>query len=91
MTQDFKTSHDIIVAFICNELEAALPDPLSLSAETDMTKDIAVDSIATMDLVFALEEKFDISVPLNALADICKIGELADLIEKLQNERQKRA
>lgn len=82
---------DKIVAFICEELEATLPEAQNLSRSTDMTVDIAVDSVAVMDLVFALEENFDISIPLNALADIRTIGELADLVGKLQEDIKKYA
>ncbi len=90
MTQKSQTN-DSIVAIICKNLEAVSSISVSLDAETDMTTDTAVDSVAIMDLVFILEEKFDISIPLNDLADINKIGELADLVEKLHNERQTNA
>ncbi|MEZ5814257.1 MAG: acyl carrier protein [Alphaproteobacteria bacterium] len=82
---------DDIVAFICEELSTQVEAAQDLGAETDMTADIAVDSVAVMDLVFALEEKFDISIPLNVLADIHKIGELAALVQRLAGERQERA
>ena len=73
-----------VVNFICEALAKALPDAPALTAESDMTTDVNVDSLATMDLVFALEERFDISIPLNALADIRKIHELASLVQKLK-------
>ena len=81
MTHD----QDHIVTFICDKIKKALPDAPALSAQTDMTTDISIDSLATMDLVFALEEEFDISVPLNALAEIRTIGELAALVEKTKS------
>ena len=77
---------DDIINFICKEIAKALPEAPALTAETDMTTDVSVDSLATMNLVFALEEKFDISIPLNALADIRKISELATLVQKLKDE-----
>ena len=87
MVIEAKENMDSIVAFICEELSTQLEVSQDLGAETDMTADVAVDSVAVMDLVFALEEKFDISIPLNLLADIHKIGELAELVHKIQNER----
>lgn len=76
-----------IVDFICQELAKVAPeiDAKTLNAQTDMTADIAVDSVLIMELVFELEEKYDISIPLNALADIRKIKELAALVEKLSS------
>ena len=77
-------NQDKITSFICEELQKVLSPDMALSAETDMTNDITVDSVAVMDLVFALEEEFDVAIPLNSLADIRKIGELADLVKGLQ-------
>lgn len=72
-----------IVAVICAELEKVNDEKIDLSESTDITKDLHVDSLAVMDLIFALEEHFDVSVPLNDLADIQTIGELSELVEKI--------
>ncbi|MBX9726384.1 MAG: acyl carrier protein, partial [Rickettsiales bacterium] len=45
------------------------------------TTDLHVDSLAVMELVFALEERFDVSIPLNELGDIRTIGQIAQLVE----------
>lgn len=85
MTPEQQKKHEDITKFICAELKKSLMlEHGNLSAQTDMTTDITVDSLAIMDLVFSLEENFDVSVPLNALADVRTIGELADLIQKIQ-------
>lgn len=89
MTDQAEVSLTGVVEFICNELNNILPEPATapLTAETDMTEDINVDSLGVMNLVFALEEKYDIAIPLNALSDIRKINELAELILKVHSER----
>jgi acyl carrier protein len=53
---------------------------------TDLTRDVHIDSASTMMLVFELEEKFDVSVPLNELILISTIGGLAELIVKLKTQ-----
>jgi len=58
---------------------------VTMTAETDMTQDLNVDSLTAMDLVFELEENYDISIPLNDLGDIYKIGQLAELVERLRS------
>lgn len=75
-----------VVAFICEELDKVNPDKISLDKDTDMTTDLNVDSLAVMDLMFAIEERFDVSIALNDLADIRKISELADLVVKTAQE-----
>jgi acyl carrier protein len=33
-----------------------------------------------MDLLFALEERYDVSIPLNELDDVRTVGQLADVV-----------
>lgn len=74
-------SYEEIVKAICKGLRENNPEDIELTEETDMTTDLNVDSVAVMDLMFQLEEHFDISIPLNALIDVYTIGELAKLIQ----------
>jgi acyl carrier protein len=53
----------------------------NITADTGLTGELAFDSLKVMDLMLAVEDHFDISVPVNALADIRTVGELATLIE----------
>lgn len=76
---------DKILNIIYTELEKVNDEKITLSESTDITTDMNVDSVAIMDLMFELEESFDVSVPLNDLADIRTIGQLADLIASLSN------
>jgi len=69
---------------ICREIEERRPGEGPFSAETSLIDDVALDSAATMMLVFDLEEKFDVSIPLNDLSDVRTIGELGRLIASLR-------
>lgn len=77
-------SFNNIVDLICTELEKENDTDVTITVQTDITTDINVDSVAIMDLMFALEEEYNVSVPINDLADIRTVKELADLIQKLQ-------
>ena len=74
-----------VLKIIYQELEKVNHQKISLTEETDITKDMNVDSVAIMDLVFELEETFDVSVSLNDLADTKTIGQLADLIMQISD------
>ena len=82
--QDDVSGRDEVVRVICDKLAAHNAQNIELTAETDMTTDLSIDSVAVMDLMFDLEEYYDIAVPLNALVDVYTIGELADLVQKLR-------
>ena len=77
-------SYEAIVKLICTELDKENDNGITITEDTDITTDLSVDSVAIMDLMFALEEEFDVSVPINDLADIRTVKELAELIIKLQ-------
>lgn len=71
-----------VLGILCQKLEPFNSENVKLSADTDIAKELNIDSVAILELVFELEEYFDVSVPINALADISTIGELAALIEE---------
>ena len=56
----------------------------AIIAETNLTQDINLDSVGVMDFMMELEEKFDVSIPLNLLPEIQTVGDLASTIRKLK-------
>lgn len=76
-------SYDAIVSLICEELEKENDTDITITEDTDITTDLNVDSVAIMDLMFALEEEFNVSVPMNDLADVRTVKQLAELIQAL--------
>ena len=76
-------SYDEILAAVCTELDKVNTTGASLSEDTDITTDLNIDSVAVMDLLFALEERYDVSVPLNELGEVRTIGQLAKLVQQI--------
>ena len=76
-------SQDSVLPVIYTELDRINERGIALTENTDITTDLAVDSVAIMDLMFVLEETFDVAVPLNDLADVRTIGQLAGHVERL--------
>ena len=54
-----------------------------IGEETDLVEEIGLESIDVMELIEQLEDKFDISFPLNDLASIRTLSDLAKELEKL--------
>ena len=54
---------------------------------TVITKDLAIDSLAVMDMVMEIEDRFDVSIPMNVVAEIYTVDELADTVLKLRAKR----
>ncbi|PLX42467.1 MAG: phosphopantetheine-binding protein [Hyphomicrobiales bacterium] len=53
---------------------------IELSLETDMTTDMQIDSVSVMDFIMEVEDRFDIDIPLNLLADTRTLQELVTVI-----------
>jgi acyl carrier protein len=60
--------------------------PIVLGEQTRIMDDVGLDSMKVMELVMQLEDRFDISIPLNILPDVNTIGEFAKHIEILLKE-----
>ena len=59
----------------------------TLSGETGLVADLNLDSLKVMELLLELEERFDISIPLNIVSDVRTIGDFARQIEQLMERR----
>ena len=56
---------------------------VALGEEIMFASDLELDSLTVMDLVAAIEDEWDIILPLNMLPDLETIGQLADAVAKL--------
>lgn len=91
-----ETSEDILAAVAIMGMDAPTEDPFlaeiinallpfkksdaAITAETDIARDLKLDSLAVMDLLMVLEDKFDVSIPLNMVAEITTVGQLAKAV-----------
>ena len=71
-----------VIADIYDLLEPFNQNRLDLTEATDISADLNVDSVAILDLLMTIEDKYDISIPMNLLADVRTVGELAMTIEQ---------
>ena len=56
---------------------------VDLKPETRFSEDLNFDSLVVMEFVAAVEDRFDISVPLNILPDIADIQALTDAVDRI--------
>ena len=80
MTTPRKDLHDSVLAEIINALLPFKKSDAAITAETDIARDLKLDSLAVMDLLMVLEDKFDVSIPLNMVPEIATVGQLASAV-----------
>lgn len=84
---------DGVIEIIAKQAKVA---PETLSRET-VLGDLGIESFDTIEIVFALEEKFDIEVPFNAntedksSAAFRTVGDVVDGIQKIVDARDAKA
>jgi acyl carrier protein len=69
------------VQHICRLLAPFNTNGAVLSAATDISTDLNIDSVTVMDFVMEVEDHFDIEIPLNVLSETRTIAELAAVVD----------
>ena len=65
--------------------EEVLGRPVEISEKTDIIEDLGLDSLGVMNFVMAIEDFYDISIPLDRVAEIQTVGDLMHAVEDLRS------
>ena len=80
MTDAMQSDTDEVFQEICTLLEAHNPNRIEIREETDLSADLNIDSVAAMDLLMNIEDKFDIDIPLNQVGELRRVRDLAEVV-----------
>lgn len=61
-------------------------DGSEITADADLMADLSLDSLKVMEVLVEIEDRFDISVPINILPDIRTVRDMVLQIQKLLAE-----
>lgn len=78
---------DNIETEIVGILEARVPPGTPVSAKAKIARDLGLDSVAIMDFVMDIEDHFDISIPLDRIAEVETVDDLSRAVEALLKEK----
>ena len=73
MTMDPQAITRLLIETLASKFRITRP----ITGETMIIEDLALDSLAVMNFVMEIEDKLDVSVSLDRLADIRTINDLA--------------
>ena len=77
---------DLTVREVARAAETVLGRSVQVTPDTDIARDLAVDSLALMNIVMELEDRFDISIPIDRLSEVQTVGDLASLIDNIRKK-----
>jgi len=75
---------DLTVHQIGRTASKVMQRNVEVTASSDIGRDLGVDSLTLMNIVMELEDFFELSIPLDRLADVETVGDLAALINELR-------
>lgn len=81
-------SYEDILGMIRQALQPFVKDGRTVSEETELVADLGLDSMQVMKLLLEIEDRFDISIPLNILPDVRTVRDFVVRLQQLENETQ---
>ena len=78
--------NDRIDQAIRNAVDTALPEINGIDFDAALTGDIGLDSVQVMDLVMEIEDELDLSIPIEVLAEVQTLNQLADRLRTMTRE-----
>jgi acyl carrier protein len=76
-------SYDDILKEIGEVLQPFLKSGQTVGETTELVADLGLDSVQVMELLLQIEDRFDISIPLNIMPDVRTIKDLALQLQAL--------
>ena len=75
---------DEMMQEVCHQLAPFRTDDAPITDGTVIYKDLSIDSLAVMDVILELEDRFEVSIPINTVAEIHTVRELVDAMLTLR-------
>ena len=70
---------------IATIFEQVLGRPVDIHDDTDIVEDLGMDSLGVMNFVMAIEDFYDLSIPLDRVAQIQTVADLIRAVEELKS------
>lgn len=75
---------DAVYDEICTLLQRYNRTGTALRPETDLNAELNIDSVAAMDLIMEIEDRYDIDIPINLVAELRTVR---DLVQAVHSQR----
>ena len=78
-------SYEEIQERVITDLSKLTPPHTVLTEDSELVTELGLDSFKVLDLLMDIEDEFDISMPVNLLADVHTVKDLTDRIHSVVN------
>ena len=70
-----------VLELLSTKIGAARP----IGLDSSVVEDTGLDSVSVMDFVMELEDEFEVTIPLDRIAEVRTVGDLADAVQALSH------
>jgi acyl carrier protein len=84
-TMATREKDDLVFHKACELLKPYNRGNAALQMNTHISVDLEIDSVAVLDLIMEVEDAYEISIPMNSIAEIQTIGDLVNIIHDLDS------
>lgn len=78
-----KPDHHTIVTALIELLEKTLEQPREIGPDTALIADLGLESIQVIEYLCEVEDRFDLAIDEDKLADVRTVGDLAEVVRAL--------
>jgi acyl carrier protein len=84
MTRSAQTS---VESEVISVLKAVNPKAIDVTPASDLVTDLGFDSLQIMEVIAELEDRFDVSIPLNDMPSTRKVSQIVARVTALVDSR----
>jgi len=77
------TDYENILQTLMDTLSPLVPQGQEINEDTDLVADLGLDSLKVMKIIESVEDRYDISIPLNVLPEVRTVKDFALQIQKI--------
>jgi len=87
MTRSAQTS---VESEVISVLKTVKPMAIDVTPDSDLVTDLGFDSLQIMEVIAELEDRFDVSIPLNDMPSTRKVSQIVARVTALVDDRAAR-
>ena len=76
-------SYEEVLRRLHRQIESIAEKGAEINESTDLVEGLGLDSFKVLDLLLEVEDEFDLSIPMNVLADVRTVEDMARRIHEL--------
>jgi acyl carrier protein len=77
------SDYENILQALIETLTPLVPQGQDINEDTDLVADLGLDSLKVMKIIESVEDRYDISIPLNVLPEVRTVKDFALQIQKI--------